>query len=114
VLLGLRAEAQLIDLLNDIAQVVAALNPVVNLAEDFADLVFNRVRPAGLLLEALQVGKQLPIDEIAQVIAGQGSIVVKLAILALGRRPAFPAIGPVKDKAVLLPIKRGFCGFILL
>ena len=59
VLLGLRAEAQLVDVVDDLAQVVAALDLVFDLAEDLADLVFDRVRPAGLLLEAVQVGKEL-------------------------------------------------------
>ena len=59
VLLGLRAEAQLVDVVDDLAQVVAALDLVFDLAEDFADLVFDGVRPAGLLLEAVQVGEEL-------------------------------------------------------
>ena len=59
VLLGLRAEAQFVDVVDDLAQVVAALNLVFDLAEDFADLVFDGVRPGGLLLEAVQVGKEL-------------------------------------------------------
>jgi hypothetical protein len=57
VLLGLRAEAQLVNVVDDLAQVVAALDLVLDLAEDFADLVFDGVRPGGLLLEAVQVGK---------------------------------------------------------
>ena len=57
VLLGLRAEAQFVDVVDDLAQVVAALNLVLNLAEDFADLVFDGVRPGRLLLEAVQVGE---------------------------------------------------------
>ena len=47
----LRAEAQLIDVVDDLAQVVAALDLVFDLAEDFADLVFDRVGAGGLLLE---------------------------------------------------------------
>jgi hypothetical protein len=92
VLLGLRAEAQLVDVVNDLAQVVAALNLVLNLAEDFADLVFDGVWPAGFLLEALEVGKELLVDEVAQIVAGHRGVVVEFAVLALGRGPAFPAI----------------------
>ena len=97
VLLGLRAEAQFVDVVDDLAQVVAALDLVLDLAEDFADLVFDGVRPAGLLLEAVQVGEELLVDEVAQVVAGQGLVVVELAVLALGRGPAFPAVGLVED-----------------
>jgi uncharacterized protein with PhoU and TrkA domain len=65
VLFRLRAEAQFVDVVDDFAQVVAALDAVLDLAEDFADLVFDGVRPAGLLLEAVQIGKELAVDEVA-------------------------------------------------
>ena len=87
---------------------------VLDLAEDLADLVFDGVRPAGLLLEAVQVGEELVVDEVAQVVAGQGGVVVELAVLALGRGPAFPAIGLVEDEGVLLAFQRGFVGLVLL
>jgi hypothetical protein len=93
VLLGLRAEAQLVDQVDHVAQVVAALDLVLDLAEDLADLVFDGVRPAGALLEAGQVGEQLAVDEVAQVVAGHGGVVVELAVGGLGRGPAFPAVG---------------------
>ena len=114
VLLGLRAEAQLVDVVDDLAQVVAALDLVLDLAEDLADLVFDGVRPAGLLLEAVQVGKELLIDEIAEVVAGQGLVVVELAVLALRRGPALPAVGLVEDVGVLLALQRGLGRLVLL
>ncbi len=49
VLLGLRAEAQLVDVVDDLAQVVAALDLVLDLAEDFANLVFEGVGAGGAL-----------------------------------------------------------------
>ena len=70
VLLGLRAESQLVDVVDDLAQVVAALDLVFDLAEDFADFVFDGVGPGGLLLEAVQVGEELLVDEVAEVVAG--------------------------------------------
>jgi hypothetical protein len=60
VLLGLGAEAQFVDMVDDLAQVVAALNLVLDLAENLPNLVFDGVRAARLLLEAVQVGKELP------------------------------------------------------
>ena len=53
VLFRLRAEAELIDMVDDLAEVVAARNLVLDLAEDFTDLVFDGVGAAGLLLEAV-------------------------------------------------------------
>ena len=91
VLLGLRAEAQLVDVVDDLAQVVAASDLVLDLAEDFADLVFDGVRAAGLLFEAVQVRKELLVDEVAQVVAGQRGVVVELAVLASSARPKSPS-----------------------
>ncbi len=57
VLLGLGAEAQGVDVVYDLAQVVAAGDLVFDLAEDLADLVFDGVGPGGPALEAVQVGE---------------------------------------------------------
>ena len=104
-LLGLGAEAQLVDVVDDLAQVVAALDLVLDLAEDLADLVFDGVRSAGLLLEAVQVREELAIDEVAQVVAGLGFVVIDLAVRTFGRGPLLPAIGFVEDVGVLLTLK---------
>ena len=68
VLLGLRAKAQLVHPFDHIAQGVVALQPVLDLAEDLANLVFDGVGAAGALLEAGQVGEQPGIDEVTQVV----------------------------------------------
>ncbi len=65
VLLRLGAEAQLVDMVNDVTEVVAALDLVFDLAEDLPDLVFDGVGAAGLLREAVEVGEELLIDEVA-------------------------------------------------
>ena len=62
----------------------------------------------------MQVGKELLIDEVAEVVAGQGLVVVELAVLALGRGPAFPAVGFVEDVGVFLAVQRGLIGAVLL
>lgn len=103
VLLGLRAEAQIIDVVDDLTQVITALDLILDLPEDFADLIFDRIRPAGPLLEAVQVGKELRDDELAQVIAGLRLVVIDLAVLALGRGPVFPSVVLIEDERVLLP-----------
>ena len=114
VLLGLRAEAQLVDVVDDLAEVVARLDLVFDLAEDLADLVLDGVRPGRLLLEAVQVGEELAVDEVAQVVAGQGLVVVDLAVFVLGGGPGFPAVGLVEDEGVFLPFEGGFVGLVLL
>jgi hypothetical protein len=105
VLLLLRAEAQLIDMVDDLAQVVAALDLVFDLAKDLADLVLDGVRPAGLLLETMQVWKELEIDELGEIRACLGNVVIKLSILTLGCGPVFPPVRFIEDEAVALPLQ---------
>jgi len=68
-LLVLRTKAQFVNVVEDFAQIVAALNFVLDLAENLSDFVFNGVRPACLLFEALQVRKELAVYEVAEVVA---------------------------------------------
>ena len=110
----LGAELQFVDVVDDLAQVVAAVNLVLDLAENLADLVLDGVRPGGPLLEAVQVGKELAVDEVAQVVAGQRTVVVELAVGALGGGPAFPAVGFFEDVAVGAAFERRFGGLVLL
>jgi hypothetical protein len=70
VLLGLAAEAKLIDQVERIAERIATGELVLQLAEDLADLVFDRVRIAAAA-EGLEVREQLAIDIIDQVRTGE-------------------------------------------
>ena len=47
-LLCLRAEARLVDVVDDLAQVIATLNLVLDFAKDLTDLVFDGVRASRL------------------------------------------------------------------
>ena len=58
-LLGLRAEAQAVDLVDDLAEVAAGLNLVFDLGEDFADFVLDRVGVVGVSLNLRRYGKSL-------------------------------------------------------
>ena len=100
-------------MVDDLAQVVAALNTVFYLAEDFTDLVFDSVRAGGLLLEAVQVGEELAVDELDEVVAGEGGVVIDLAVFALERGPRFPAVGLVEDVGVFFTVEGGFGGFVV-
>ena len=108
VLLLLRAETQFIDMLDNLAQVVTALNLVFDLAENLPDLVFDSVWPAGLLFKTVQIGKELAVHEVAKVIAGFRFVVVNLAILVLGRGPFLPAVGLIENEGILLPVMKVF------
>jgi hypothetical protein len=100
--LGLGAEAQLIEVVDDLAEVIAALNLVANLAEDFADLVFDGVRPGGLLLEAVEIGKEPRGDRRRSSRRCDGA-----CRRAFRRSPAFPTIGRLEDEGVALALERG-------
>ena len=84
VLLLLRAKAQLVHQLQGVAQRIAALEAVLYFAEDFADLVFDGVRPGGPLPEPLQVEKELPVHIVDQVVAGQRVVMVERTVGLLG------------------------------
>ena len=114
VFLSLGTEVQLVNLVDDLAQVVAALNLVLDLSKYLPNLVFNGVGAARLLLEAVQVGKKFPVNKIAEVVTGQGLVVVKFAVLALGRGPALPPVGRIKDMGIFLPIERSLGALVLL
>ena len=47
------------------------MNLVFNFAEDFANLVFDRVRAGRPLLEPVQIRKQFAVDEITEVVTGR-------------------------------------------
>jgi len=81
VLLGLGGKAEFVDVVDDLAQVVAALDAVLYLAENFTDLVFDGVRAGGLGLEAVQVGEELAVDELDEVVAGLRGVVVDATCL---------------------------------
>ena len=101
-------------MVDDLAQVVAALNLVLDLAEDLADLVFKGIWAAGLCRKGVQIRKELPVDKVAQVIAGHRFVVVQLAVRPLGRCPRTPAIGTIEDASVLPAIQRGLGALVLL
>ncbi len=113
-LVGLRTELEFVHAFDYLAQVVAALNTVFYLAEDFADFVFDGVGAGGFLLEAVQIREQLAVDEIKQVGAGHCIVVIELAIRGARRGPYGPAIFFVEDKVVLLSIHLGDLRLVVL
>ena len=107
VLFLLRAEAELIDQFQRVAQRIAAAELVFDLREDFADLVFDGVGTLGAGAEALQVGKQLVVDVLDEIVAGQRLVVIERAVLLLRRRPHGPAVLGVDDRLVFLARQLG-------
>ena len=51
-------------------------------------------------LEAVQVGKELQVDEIPQVVAGQSVVVVELANEVFRSGPSLPSVGFIQDKCL--------------
>jgi hypothetical protein len=66
-----------IDQLDDFAEIVAGLELVLQLAEDLTNLVLDGVGTDGPLMEALEAWKELQIDEVAEVVADQRTVVVE-------------------------------------
>ncbi len=84
------------------------------LSPDLSNFVFDCVRATRLLLELVQVGKELPVHKVAEVVSGQSVVVVEFAVLALGCGPAFPTILQVRNVTVFLAFQRGLGALVLL
>jgi hypothetical protein len=100
VLFLLRAEAELIDQFQRVAKRIARPKLVFDLGEDFADLVFDRVRALSAGAEALQIGKQLLVDILDKVVAGQRLVVIERTVLLLWRGPNRPAVLRIDDRLI--------------
>ncbi len=96
-----------------VAQVAAAMHVVFDLNKDLADLVFDGVGAAGTLLEAGQLREERVVDERAHVVAGDGGVVVELALSRLGRSPVVPAKGFRKDEGMAPALKCGLGAFVV-
>jgi len=83
------------------------------LVEDFADFVFDGVGAGGFLLEGVAVRKEFEADEVAEVVAGLGAVMVDFAVFGFRGRPGVPAAGLVEDEGVFLAFEGGFVGFVM-
>ncbi len=103
VLLGLRTEAEFVNVVDDLAHIVATGDLVLDLSEDLADLVLDGVWSGGFLLEAVEVREELLIDEVTQVVTGEGRVVVELAVFPLRCSPGFPTVGSLENVCIFFP-----------
>ena len=99
-------------MVDDFAEVVAALDLVADLPEDLADLVFDGVRSAGALFETVEVRKELLIDEVPEVITGKGLVVIDLTTAGFWSRPFPPAVVRIENIGVFFPLQLSLCGFV--
>jgi hypothetical protein len=114
VFLLLGAEVEFVHMVDDLAEVVAALDLVADLPEDFADLVFDGVRSAGALFETVEVRKELLVDVVPEVITRESLVMVDLTTAGFRSRPFPPAVVRIENIGVFFPLQlslRGFIGF---
>ena len=114
VLFRLRTESQLVDQLQRVAQRIAALKLVFDLAENLADLIFDRVGVFGARLEAPQIGEQFAIDIGDEVRPCERLVVIELAGLRFGRGPFRPTMRRVDNVGIGLALKLRLEGALLL
>lgn len=107
-LFGLTAEAQGVDDVDDVAQDVATLDFIAQLAEDFADFVFDGIGVVGGVLEFGEVREKVLVYEVAEIVAVARSVVVELAVGSFWRRPGGPAIDWVEHVIESYSGKLGF------
>ncbi len=94
-------------------EVVATGDLVFDFAEDFADFVFDRVWAGGFLLQGLEVREDRTVDEINEVVAGLGLVVVEFAGFVFRSGPGFPAALLFEDVGVAFAVESGFVGPVL-
>jgi len=83
-----------------------------NFAEDFAEFVFDGVGAGSALLEGVQVGEEVGVGEVAEVVSGYCFVVIDLACSAFGGGPGAPAVGLVEEEGVGLAMEGGFVGLV--
>ena len=108
-LLVLAAEGYLVDQLQRIAQRIARIETVLDLAEYLADLVFDGIGRGRALLEALQIGEQRLVDIVDQVRSGQRLVVIEFAVRILGRGPDAPAMIRIDDRRISENVRGASC-----
>ncbi len=96
-----------------LTEVIATGNLVLDLPEDFPDLVFDGVRSARLLLEAMEVGEEFLVDEVTEVVADERLVVVDQPEWSPGRCPNLPSVGFIEDGGVSFAFQRGFVCLVL-
>lgn len=113
VLLGLRAKLELVNLVEDFAKIVAVVDLVLDLAENLADLVLDRIGVSLPRFETLQVGEKLAVDEIDEVFARLRAVAIEVAVFVLRSGPGFPPVWLFEDVGVLaaLDSSGGFAFF---
>jgi hypothetical protein len=79
-LFRLRSETEFVDMVDDLAEVIPARNLVPDLAKNFANLIFDRIRSARPLLKSVEVWEEPRVHEIAQIITSLGDVVVELTV----------------------------------
>src|SRR5947208_9015965 len=107
-------EPQFVDVVDDLAKIVTALNLVLNLAEDFADFVFDCVWTGCFLLEALEIGKELLINEVPEVVTGHRFVVIEFPVSRFRRGPLLPAIWLFENEVIFATIQLCLSRTILL
>ncbi len=110
----LRAEFELINVIDDLPQVIAALNLVLDLPKDLSDLVVDGVGRGCPQFELFKVWKELSIHKVTKVIPGHGLVMVQLPVGILRRGPGGPSIGFTQKVFVSPAFKDGDGCFVLL
>jgi hypothetical protein len=112
--LGIESKLQFVDVVDYLAKIVTALNLVLNLAEDFADFVFDCVWTGCFLLEALERGKELLINEVSEVVTGHRFVVIEFPVGRFRRGPLLPAIWLFENEVVFATVQLGLSRSIFL
>ena len=90
VFLSTRLEVESIHEREDLTEIVATRDTILEFREYLSDLIFDRLRVLSIMTKILQVGKELLIDEVDEIFSDENEMMVDLPILSLRYCPSIP------------------------
>ena len=90
VAVGLRLELERLHEVDDLAQQIAVREAAVQLLEDRADAVLDRIRPLGVFFQFAQTGKERMLHELDEFVALERNVEIERAVRLHRIRPRRP------------------------
>ncbi len=93
-------ETKFINPVNYFPQIIAALDAIFQLAEDFAYFVLDGGQAFDRSLKGFEVGKKLPVDKFFKIFTSRGIVMVYFSIGFFWGSPGFPTLVWGKERGI--------------
>ena len=98
-------ELQRVDFVDDVTQIVTRLNFVFDFREDLADFILQGTGVCGGIFELGQVGEELLVDELHEIVAGHSVNLVRFSGGSFGCSPGRPTMEASNDAVIVLVLE---------